>query len=195
MAESSQCPYCRKQLESKPTRKKPCPHCGQTIVVLKGHLLTVEQKEIEEWLQRLNRYGVTEQAFRLCQEELGVRFGAQASIRDTVWALYNSCMSQGADHQQLRMLYADMAAFVREDGKDPTPLLAESARHSLLEIQGIRLFKHVRIMTCNDGCVCSGCRSAAEKVWTIEEALKEMPIPYACKSPTGCRCWYNATLE
>ncbi|HAJ37329.1 MAG TPA: hypothetical protein DCL15_16795 [Chloroflexi bacterium] len=41
----SRCPYCRRKLEKKPTRKRKCPHCGELIYVRAGDLLREDELE------------------------------------------------------------------------------------------------------------------------------------------------------
>lgn len=41
----SRCPYCRRKLEKKPTRKTKCPHCGEPIYVRAGDLLREDELE------------------------------------------------------------------------------------------------------------------------------------------------------
>ncbi|HHY58086.1 MAG TPA: hypothetical protein GYA08_21930 [Chloroflexi bacterium] len=41
----SRCPYCRRKLEKKPTRKSKCPHCGELIYVRAGDLLREDELE------------------------------------------------------------------------------------------------------------------------------------------------------
>lgn len=41
----SRCPYCRRKLEKKPTRKSKCPHCGELIYVREGDLLREDELE------------------------------------------------------------------------------------------------------------------------------------------------------
>lgn len=41
----SRCPYCRRKLEKKPTRKSKCPQCGELIYVRAGDLLREDELE------------------------------------------------------------------------------------------------------------------------------------------------------
>ena len=40
------CPYCAARLEPRPTRKKQCPTCGQTMYVRHGMLVTASDAKI-----------------------------------------------------------------------------------------------------------------------------------------------------
>jgi len=199
------CPYCNKVLDKKPTRKKKCPHCGNYIYVRRGQLMTLEQVEEYEarqreewnrkqWLERLGKYGVTEQIFKSYQMKLSNEFGTQASINDTVWRILNTELGRATDAQSLRTVYYDMAELLRSEGKNPVSVLEKTARLSLLELQqdGVT---HVTISTANDTYVCDSCKAMEGKVIAIDLALRELPIPHVCTSNGGCRCMYLPVLD
>ncbi|MDY6876175.1 MAG: hypothetical protein SWK90_08250 [Chloroflexota bacterium] len=191
----SKCPYCDALLEKKPARKTKCPHCGNHIFVRRGRLLTEDQKLVEEWLDRLGAFGITRQAFNQHREQLAEQFGFQPSVNDTVWRVLNLLVASTADHSQAKILYNEMVHLVRSEGKDPKPYLVEAAKHELLSLKESGVVSRVRVNTVNDGLVCSKCRALAEKTFTIEQALNDMPIPNACESEDGCRCWYSPVVD
>ncbi len=205
---SSLCPYCNAPLNPRPTRKKNCPHCGNSILVRQGQLLTEEQAEQERlkerderWIQRLLIYGVTPETYDGYRLQLEQQFGFPPSVRDTVWRVFNALIGQ-IEPKEMVLLYSDMAHFVEEEGRDPKPFWIEGGkwreqecRQYLLMVQQNRFFKYVRVNTCNDTLVCPACRAAAEKVYTIEEALEQMPIPGKCQNERGCRCTYSTVLK
>jgi hypothetical protein len=189
------CPYCDALLEKKPARKKKCPHCSNYIFVRKGRLLTESQKIVEEWLDRLGAFGITRQAFDQHRERLAKQFGFRPSVNDTVWRVLNSLVAGTTDHSQAKLIYCEMARLVRGEGKDPKPYLAEAAKQELLDLKESGVISQVRVNTVNDRFVCSKCRALAEKTFTIDQALHDMPIPNACENEDGCRCWYSAVID
>jgi len=191
----SKCPYCNAPLEKKPARKKKCPHCGNPIFVKEGRLLTEDQKLVEEWLDRLEMFGITRQTFEQHREQLAKQFGSQPSVNDTVWRILNSLVARTVDHSQAKLLYNEMAYLVRGEDKDPSPYLAEAAKHELLNLKESGVVSRVRVNTVNDDIVCPKCRGLAEKTFTIEQALNDMPIPNACENEDGCRCWYSPVVD
>lgn len=182
------CPYCNQALDPKPKRKKNCPHCNGTIYVSKGKLLTEEGKFIDVWVNRLDEHGVTPGQFQIERQRLSKQFGFQASLNDTVWRILNTLVTKDAEKA-----YDLMATLAREENKIPTPYLAESAKHRLLNYKKDGM-KKVTVRTCNDDFVCPSCRAIEGKVFSIDQALRDMPIPHMCTSDYGCRCFYLPLL-
>jgi hypothetical protein len=190
---SIKCPYCKAPLDKKPKRKKKCPDCGNYIFVKKGRLLTEDQKVAEEWRDRLAHFGVTTQTFVQHYQPLAAQFGKPPSVNDIVWSILNDLVVKAGwrqDRQDLRVLYSEMARLVSMEGKSPKPFLAEVAKQTLLEIQDTG-FTHVKVYTANDELVCPACRKLQDKIFSIEQALADMPIPNVCENDEdGCRCGY-----
>ena len=187
------CPYCGFTLEPRPRRKKKCPHCGEPIFVRQGNLLTQEQAEVGDWLNRVEYLGVTRKDFDRNRQELAKQFGFTPSVNDTIWRVLNSLIVPGRSHQELRFVYQEMADLVWKEGKDPKPYQAEAAKHELLEMkEGFDIFENVRVTTttCNDDLVCPACREFAKRTFTIDEALATLPVPNGCQSEERCRCTY-----
>lgn len=125
------CPNCDAALQSLPSRKQECPHCGRLILVRQGDLVTEEQAQIMDWMTRLEVLGVSSRDFQTHHRNLSKQFGHSASINDTVWRILNSLVVQYAnDKSALEHIYREMAAVVSSEGKDPTQYLeqAESVR-------------------------------------------------------------------
>lgn len=179
------CPYCGKNLDEPPTRKKKCRYCGKTIVVHKGKLLTEEQAIIEDWKTRLGKFGFTENEFHKHREALTQQFGHTPSINDTIWRFLNSQIVKTRD----KTIYYEMAHLVSMEGKDPKPYMAQASRQTLLECKNLR-GKKVGVRNCTDAYVRPECRRLENQVFTIREALEKMPIPSLCQNKDGCRCWY-----
>lgn len=200
------CPYCHAELNKMPQRKRKCPACGKPIYVKKTpthrekQLFTEEQAiEIEaEWEQYhthqkhlgiLQAFGYTE---RDLQREQKTIFSKRTE-RQAVWRLL-----QKAEKQELHLgkkghIFYQMALFAEEEGKDFLPFLQKARRYELLKYQDRKIQK-VRILT---GGACDECEKQADKVLTVKEALKTMPLP--CKActftltnniPGFCRCSY-----
>ena len=83
-----------------------------------------------------------------------------------------------------------MAHIVGLEGRNPKQILAKAHEQNLLEYksQGI---KKIQIDNVNDDEICEACRKLAGKVYSIDQALKELPVPNNCECETGCRCWYS----
>lgn len=59
-----------------------------------------------------------------------------------------------------------------------------------------QIVKRVEISTANDERTCLECSELNGKIFTIKEALDQMPIPDKCSnSEDGCRCTYLPVIE
>ena len=179
------CPYCGKNLDEIPTRKKKCTNCGNTIIIRRGELLTQEQAIIKDWKTRLEKFGFTENEFSKHREALTQQFGHTPSINDTIWRFLNSQIVKTKD----KAIYYEMAHLVSMEGKDPKPYLAEVSKQTLLECKKLRARK-VGVRNCTDAYVRPECHKLENQIFTPKEALEKMAIPALCQNKDGCRCWY-----
>ena len=68
--------------------------------------------------------------------------------------------------------------------------MAEFHRLDLLHAKEHTPMLEARILTRNDDLVCDECRELSKKIFTIDEALKTMPIPHKCTNE-NCRCTWG----
>lgn len=191
------CPYCGFNLEVIPKRKKKCPNCGDDIFVSKGKLYTKEEKDIRDWLRRVEDLGITRKMFNDEREKLSERFGLKASINDTAWTILNSINTPNKSYQDRKFIYLAMAHILQLEDKSTKEIMVQAHKMDLLEMKelvdnsGIEMMG--KILTCNDDLVCDECRKLSKKVFTVDEALKTMPIPHQCTNK-NCRCWWAFEL-
>ena len=192
----SRCPYCEFELEKKPTRKKKCPNCSEYIYVRKGVLYTEEQAEIMDQVGILEQYGASRKMFEEARKELSEHFGFQASVRDTLWKMMNSLLSQQERSIYKEHIYVRMGYFIEEEGKDPAPLIEQAMKlmeeRVRKEARGMAKFS---VQTDNDDLVCDSCKNASESSISKEEFLEKMPIATGCLSQYGCRCRIALELD
>jgi len=185
------CPYCGAKLDKIPTRKKKCPECGNYIFVRFGKLYTEEEKNIKDFLDRytLQELGINRDDFNKTRQKLSEEFGAVASVNDTAWRLLNSINMNDKSYRDRRFIYTEMQQILISEGKNAKHIKFEIERMGLLEYkqEGV---KRVEIKTCNDDHVCDQCKKLNGKVFDIDDALREMPIPTMCENDE-CRCWYS----
>lgn len=212
------CPYCKKALDKVPQRKKKCPFCKNFIYVRtspstrKRVLVTEDEaKKIElEWekvhsvarsLSALEQYGITEREFNARKNKLSRKLGREANDRDVVWSIFNELITKTRDLQKLKTIYYEMALFLNEKGRDAFKLLQQSAKMGLMHLRQEGVVKKVSISTARENS-CEACQKLEGKVYTVERALKEMPIP--CRDCTYelysdkvgfCRCMYFMELD
>jgi DNA-directed RNA polymerase subunit RPC12/RpoP len=223
------CPYCQKELTKFPGRKTTCPHCSNFIYVRtkpsddRQRILVREdqlEKLEEEWQKYSQKYqaaaefkrglqnsdlGFTEKQYLKVKEDLTKRFGFNPSEGDILWGVSNllleEAMKEGNWHR-MKMIYFNQALFLHQEDKDCFKILQEVARCELKDKQKSGVVGKVEILTAGKQS-CSACQKLAGKILTIEEALKEMPLPIKnCsfklnpKAPTGwCRCCYIPVVE
>jgi hypothetical protein len=194
-------------LEKVPSRKTKCPHCGKSVVVRRGVLMTEQDAAdadlLRRWLRPLDQFGATEEKFSQARADLTKQFGTEASIRDSIWRTMNLLVAESRATEKLERIYLLMGQFVAEEGKDPSPYVEQAmeVKSSSIRREVTRLSRlidetefTVTIHTCNDEYVCESCRKAAQRNYGNEEFLELLPIPTVCTSSHGCRCWINAKI-
>jgi hypothetical protein len=205
------CPYCGFWFEKAPTRKKKCPECQQYIFVRFGQLCTEEEKEIFDWLSHYWIYaelGITRDLFDKTRQQLSREFGCVASVQDTKWRILNQISTPEKSFTYRKFAYQAMAKILEEEGKSADHVLseahkmevlegklyneirAESLHQELLAVKESSVTTIVKVMTANDEHVCEECRKLSQKTFTLDEALKTLPIPRLCTS-IKCRCIYG----
>lgn len=212
------CPYCGFSFEKAPTRKKKCPECGNDIFVRWGELYTVEEKDIFDWLSRYETHelGITRDVFNKTRQELSKQFGFVASVNDTFWRILNIINTPEKSYRDRRLIYLAMADILKSEGKSTDEVLAQAHKMELLEGKAeneasAKRFREellevkrrsensgtkwvVKVNTCNDGYVCEECKKLSKMTFTIDEALKNMPIPQRCTN-SRCRCCYVFQID
>ena len=189
-----------------PTRRRKCRDCGDTI-----HTRTDRKKR--------RKYLLTaDQAKQRDQEEAERKAAEQAEAerkkkeaqrrarreRDIQWKELSK-MAQKAmrarDWHTLSDVYTQQAYILFAEGRPHHDVAVEAQRFNLMSLRDLGILA-VRVRASRDGRVCDHCASLDGKVLTIEEALKQMPIPgSSCfdgshENPHGgrCRCVYQAVL-
>jgi hypothetical protein len=150
----------------------------------------------QKWLQSLEYYNITQKDFEQERDQLSKKFGREAGYRDAIWGIFNKLVvANSRDFQKLHALYYDMALFLDEDGRNFRSSLEKAAQYELLQCKQIGVRK-VQIDSFGDSC--EACHEQANKVYTVEDAFRIMPIP--CKGCSNtmqsehkgfCRCRYS----
>ena len=195
------CPYCKKSLDRIPQRKTKCPFCYEEIYVrsdpkiFNSTLLTKDEVIALDGLKTLTNYGISEKDYFNKKEKLSAKFGC-ANPKDIIWGLYNDQVHEAirtGNLSSLKFLNFDMALFLYNEGKDFFGCLQESQRMRLMEYKN-KGVKKVRVLSTGS---CDVCKQLNDKIFTIDEALKKMPIPSrecTFKLHNGkqgwCRCRY-----
>jgi hypothetical protein len=218
IGEKNRCPNCDKKLNKIPKRKTKCEFCKKDVYVrtrlLDRKKVLVNKKQVEQiekeyskhafinrWIQRLEEFGITKSNITKTRKELSKNFKKEAPMGDVFWGVFNGLILKFAhDLHTQKMIHYSMALFLNDEGKDPYHSLWASAHDGLLYLKerGEHLgYKKVKILSTKG---CEYCEKMGGKIYTIEKALKEMPIPakrctHKLNGKRGfCRCiWVSVT--
>jgi len=201
MFQKNICPYCNNKLDKIPKRKKKCPHCGNYIYIRNRKMVTENEAEKIDFIKYLEMYGISEKYYNQTEKKLTKKFGSKPPVRDIKWSICNQLISQNPrNFEAQKMIYYDMALMLDNEGKNSFHLLEQARRAELLEYQSSGLIKKVKILTAGKDNACSECLKLDGKVFTIEKALKEMPLPNKnCTNKLNsknsfCRCSYLSVI-
>lgn len=216
------CPYCKAVLEIFPVRKKKCPNCKnliypRTLLNSKKKVLMTEEQASDlekkkrdiaqrnEFKSLLDSFGLSEKEFTQAKTALENELHQPTSTYDVIWKLANAkllSLMKRSEYQELSMMYWRMAYYAYEEDKSFIHLQQEANKCKLLEYRRRKIISKVTILTAGKGNACEQCIKLEGKVYTIEKALKEMPIPHKnCtfgpnNNKVGwCRCSYNAIID
>lgn len=162
----------------------------------------MKKKRTRSLKSRLKRYNITQAEFDRRKAELRKRWKQEPGDTDVIWGILNDHVvqisSKGClgteDMHALKMTYRLMALVKHDIGKDPHELLQEAAKWELMRLQQNPWITGVEILTCKNACPI--CQKQKGRTFTIEEALKKMPIPHPdCTFEHNgkrgwCRCLY-----
>ena len=193
-------------LPRQPQRKLKCPSCRKEIYVrtkqtlYASALLSKEDALVVDNLEFLEKFGVRESDFIREEIELSKRMAEEVRSSDVIWSLFEQKLSKAKDPELSKSLETQMMVFLNQEAREPFSILQRAAKLKLLKLKerGVR-----RVWIDNAKCdKCLECLRLAGKVYSIEEALKELPIPVKkCsrklseKSQSSyCRCDYQAKL-
>jgi len=154
-----------------------------------------EEKDIRDWLKRggVKGLGISRTIFNNTREELSKRFKSIASINDTIWSVLNNALANKTSYYDRMVIYMEMAHILKLENKDTKEVVRQARKMELLEHKEGG-YKMVEIMTMIDDTTCAECKKLAGKVLSIEEALKNMPVPNNCTNK-HCRCWYGLYID
>lgn len=186
------CPYCGFRYDDMPKDKKPCPSCGQ-IVIIKSqekikHLFTVDQAK--EWESDKKDKTLINKARsyltmgRMDPDDLQKtrEFMKEASGKDISYVdvVFRMLSEEALDRHSQRdfdgafWTYFAMAHLLLDQGRDffEAWKLAQEMKLSEIKLQDPKA--KVRV---SSGCDCPACQDIKKKILPINEALKTMPYP------------------
>ncbi len=184
------CPYCVYQFDLPLKQKSKCPNCGNFVFVNNEELITWEEFDIKNWTERLY---ITRVIFDTKRKKLSQEFGQTVSVNDTIWSILKD-QSESDDLFARKVAFYEMVSLAILEEKDAQPYIKLALETTLIELK-IRGVKEVEIVGSGERngepSICEKCREEIGKKLSIEDALKNMPIPMVCENPDGCRCTYR----
>lgn len=206
------CPYCHKTLEKKPIRKSKCPNCNQYMYVRNNKLVTEERAKVIDEKRKIEReksyiinqleeLQISEEDFYRLEKNIMNKSGKKPHYADVILRLFQEYRSKNKAYRESSGSYYSMALFLNREKRECLPFLSLSAKMKLKEYQAQEFIDKVMILTAGEQS-CPSCQKLDGKIFTIEEALKIMPLPNKnCtfhlydEKKSFCRCSYTAEVE
>jgi hypothetical protein len=132
------CPYCRFIFDVYPRRSAACPSCGKQFFVLKGKLITENEKMVADLTKFTGHYGSNRRMIDEAIAKFGMNFGnchhsilqqcllkaKSANDFDMTSSIYRSLSEMNKDERmaELSEIYADLSLeseLRKIDGKRP----------------------------------------------------------------------------
>ena len=179
---SLKCPYCGIPQDPPPQRRRKCRDCGETI-----HTWTDQEKRIRYFLT------AEEAVAREAAQRAALLAEAEQAVRDA---------ERAGDLQWSQQAYIQLS-YMQFGSSAPHRDAAMNARRAQLEHLRRLSIRSVEVQTAGDERTCEDCANLDGKVFSINRALSEMPLPgRTCtdgtdKNPYGgrCRCVYLAVIR
>ena len=178
---SPACPYCGVVQVPPPQRRKKCRDCGETICIWTDHenrkkcLVTAKEAEKKSREESDHRW---KELSHIVQ--IAMRAGDWRSL-------------QGAYQQQARILF--------NEGRPHHHVAIEARRAELMRMYEAGI-SEVKVRSSSDERVCQHCSSLDGTIFSIEDALAQVPIPgtsctdgnYKNLHGGRCRCVYEVVI-
>jgi hypothetical protein len=210
------CPYCGNAFAAPPERKRKCRACRGEVLVKRApgeevrRLFTVAEADALEvqWqavysrnaaLRELATFRVDAAAFDLAKSRAPSGTPDAAVSANLLADIAKRAADQASWHTAKMAAYM-LALNLERRGLEFVPAAQASQRAALMELRAAGA-RRVAIFGEEDG-ACRPCAALGGRILTIEQALREMPLPCLnCEtrwnfSDRGfCRCTYLADLE
>lgn len=169
------CPNCDAALQKVPTRKTKCKACGQFIYVKcppesrTKQLMTEAQADAVDayWRAKYERSRLDDD-----MQSLGLPAGRDAASSRA--AMTQLALDASGDLQRRTMAAITLSTPRHSPGMEARVRWAALA--ATLELEGLR--RHGGIAEIRAGqAPCPSCQALRGSVWTIEDALRRMPLP------------------
>lgn len=200
----SVCPYCASILDKPPKKKKKCPQCGNFIYVRSSRVLfpstclTEDEAFATDEYYNFKEYGFEKEDFFAKHRALCDKHGDSISYTKTCISVYEELILEKTELFQLQSLYFRIALLKYKQGEEFFPHLQQ---HAKLQLTSLKQKGYDRVKISSIGS-CEMCQQLNGRVLSVNEALKEKPIPnMKCtheieKGKLGwCMCHYEPFIE
>lgn len=202
------CPFCGSPFGRVVKRASRCKGCGETVArngrspILATRLATVA---ISEALGEFESINLSEQARSWLNASLlrclleSARAGRDPKVLDAAFALsLRVQFENGLTQDRLSLLGFGFARAIWICGGNPRPIQRTMQRVRLESLRQSGLVQSVEVLPAGDPC--ERCKGLVGRVWTIDAALAENPLP--CRDCCNinqngfgwCRCEYQERL-
>lgn len=191
--QKSYCPYCKIEIQKKPTRKTKCKNCNQYIFVNsspngKKRLVTEQESESidKEWSdlyyeqmktykpEICKTYNISKEEYSNRKAILTSRFGREAFDNDISWMILNEQITLTKDPNEISNIYSQMASQLTQERKDSFEIQKQGYKFKLLTLQKAGIEK-TEVSSVEH--LCPHYKKLNKTILSIDEALKTMPIP------------------
>ncbi|WP_342304933.1 TerB N-terminal domain-containing protein [Methanolobus sp. ZRKC5] len=193
------CPYCDMKLDKPPKRKKKCSHCDNYIYVRSSRILfpstclTEDEALATSEFYSLKEHGIEKDDFFQKHEQMGKKQYVSTCI-----GMYKDLLLEKTDLFELKSINFKLALLHYKLGNEFISYLQHSAKMELMDLKQ-KGYKKVKISSVGS---CDTCKKLNGRVLTIEETLKEKPVPCIdCThemekgKPGWCMCSYQPVLQ
>lgn len=193
-----ECPSCGAPIQKVPKRSAHCRGCDRPILVRSGQqifpstFLTEIQAFVVDWVKRMNGYGVSAYVYRSTEQDLRDAWGGPPHPYGVLRKILDDLLAEPDSPVELQRHLAELQ---HRMGEDPNPALQEYHRSRLALLERDDLVE-IR----SRWGACPQCRSQRERVYTVAQARRAMPIPCRdCQHQMGrnaamCRCEWEVSF-
>ena len=190
------CPYCGHKYEKFPSSKSKCPACGEQVIMRSREkikrLMTADQaaaydqeKKERAHLNKMRNYismaRLDPDKLQIVREQMMDDSGKQVSAEDAVVRIIESSLREAKrkkDYEAATWICFARTHFLRDNDREFFPSLQEWRRMQLMEKkQQADRDKYGWDLMVSTGCKCSECKKVDGRVLSIEEALRDLPLP------------------
>lgn len=216
-ADVPKCPHCGKVQGAWPERsKKKCSYCKRTMhvrheciekergtgnLILSDKILVTEDDAwVYDWILDLFDFGYSKKKFDRKRSEFAKKQGVAISNREAVWSILNELLekyTKSSDLSKMQTVEFFMAKFLKEKEEDPYIQLREQGKTRLVQLKSDSC-NQVKICLSkrkSDPLPCDICLALENRVYSIDRALDELPLPpKECKNKY-CYTYYGQIFE